>query len=120
MIIDKFSVSKHILTIIFYYFSWYIIEEETVDEEEEEEEEELEEEEEDEDDDEEGIDLGALVKVSAVSQMNSAVDALSRELAKLRTGRASAGRKKIWYAVIDYFFCMTIIISFLKILIRDA
>ncbi|KAK6128280.1 hypothetical protein DH2020_037978 [Rehmannia glutinosa] len=34
---------------------------------------------------------GASVKAAAVSQMNAAVDSLSRELAKLRTGRASPG-----------------------------
>ncbi|KAL8474582.1 hypothetical protein ACS0TY_031149 [Phlomoides rotata] len=59
--------------------------------EEEEEEEEDEEREEEEGDDEKGGDLGATVKDAAVSQMNAAVDALSRELAKLRTGRASTG-----------------------------
>ncbi|KAG8366785.1 hypothetical protein BUALT_Bualt16G0003900 [Buddleja alternifolia] len=47
--------------------------------------------EEDEDEDEETADLGASVKASAVSQMDAAVDALSRELTKLQTGRASAG-----------------------------
>ncbi|KAH9626751.1 hypothetical protein KSS87_022065 [Heliosperma pusillum] len=36
-------------------------------------------------------DIGPLVKSTAVSQMEAAVDALSRELTKLRTGRASIG-----------------------------
>ncbi|KAG6412638.1 hypothetical protein SASPL_125321 [Salvia splendens] len=44
-----------------------------------------------EEDDDEDVDLGVSVKANALSQMNAAVDALSRELAKLRTGRASAG-----------------------------
>ncbi|KAI3463093.1 hypothetical protein Pfo_019756 [Paulownia fortunei] len=60
-------------------------------EEEEDDEEEEEEEEEGDDEDEEGGDLGASVKAAAVSQMKAAVESLSRELAKLRTGRASAG-----------------------------
>ncbi|CAA2972216.1 Ribosome recycling factor [Olea europaea subsp. europaea] len=42
-------------------------------------------------DTEEDANLGANVKAASISQMESAVDALSRELAKLRTGRASAG-----------------------------
>ncbi|KAL6994790.1 hypothetical protein U1Q18_043551 [Sarracenia purpurea var. burkii] len=37
------------------------------------------------------VDIGPSVKATAVSQMEAAVDALSRELSKLRTGRASAG-----------------------------
>ncbi|KAG6410175.1 hypothetical protein SASPL_128227 [Salvia splendens] len=49
------------------------------------------EEDDEEEDDDEGVDLGVSVKANALSQMNAAVDALSRELAKLRTGRASAG-----------------------------
>ncbi|XVF29864.1 hypothetical protein REPUB_Repub16aG0007200 [Reevesia pubescens] len=36
-------------------------------------------------------DIGPTVKASATSQMDAAVVALSRELAKLRTGRASPG-----------------------------
>ncbi|CAN1187932.1 Ribosome-recycling factor [Linum perenne] len=36
-------------------------------------------------------DIGPTVKASAVSQMDAAIDALSRELTKLRTGRASPG-----------------------------
>jgi len=36
-------------------------------------------------------DIGPSVKEAAKSQMDAAVVALSRELAKLRTGRASAG-----------------------------
>lgn len=68
---------------------FYILEEEEPDEEEEEEEVEWEEEEEG--DDDQGVDLGASIKATAVSQMSAAVDALSRELAKLRTGRASSG-----------------------------
>ncbi|XP_022772378.1 uncharacterized protein LOC111315019 [Durio zibethinus] len=36
-------------------------------------------------------DIGPSVKASAATQMDAAIDALSRELAKLRTGRASAG-----------------------------
>uniref|UniRef100_A0A7C8ZTI1 Uncharacterized protein n=1 Tax=Opuntia streptacantha TaxID=393608 RepID=A0A7C8ZTI1_OPUST len=34
-------------------------------------------------------DIGPVVKSTAVSQMEAAIDALSRELVKLRTGRAS-------------------------------
>ncbi|GMP30111.1 hypothetical protein CsSME_00004930 [Camellia sinensis var. sinensis] len=37
------------------------------------------------------VDIGPSVKAAAVLQMEAAVDALSRELSKLRTGRASAG-----------------------------
>ncbi|KAH7852935.1 hypothetical protein Vadar_031174 [Vaccinium darrowii] len=37
------------------------------------------------------VDIGPSVKATAVSLMEAAVDALSRELSKLRTGRASAG-----------------------------
>ncbi|KAL8153213.1 hypothetical protein V2J09_010973 [Rumex salicifolius] len=36
-------------------------------------------------------DIGPSMKSTAVSQMEAAIDALSRELAKLRTGRASPG-----------------------------
>lgn len=36
-------------------------------------------------------DIGPVVKSTAVSQMEAAIDALSRELLKLRTGRASPG-----------------------------
>uniref|UniRef100_A0A7C8ZUM7 Ribosome-recycling factor, chloroplastic n=1 Tax=Opuntia streptacantha TaxID=393608 RepID=A0A7C8ZUM7_OPUST len=36
-------------------------------------------------------DIGPVVKSTAVSQMEAAIDALSRELVKLRTGRASPG-----------------------------
>lgn len=36
-------------------------------------------------------DIGSTVKSAAVSQMEAAIDALSRDLMKLRTGRASAG-----------------------------
>lgn len=60
-------------------------------EEKDDEEEEEEQEEEGDDEDGEGIDLGVSVKATAASQMNASVEALSRELAKLRTGRASAG-----------------------------
>ncbi|CAI9780604.1 unnamed protein product [Fraxinus pennsylvanica] len=42
-------------------------------------------------DTEKDANLGANVKATSISQMELAVDALSRELAKLRTGRASAG-----------------------------
>lgn len=38
-----------------------------------------------------GTNIRSSVKEAAVSQMEAAVEALSRELAKLRTGRASAG-----------------------------
>ncbi|CAA2999486.1 Hypothetical predicted protein [Olea europaea subsp. europaea] len=54
-----------------------------------------EEQDEDEDDDgdtEKDADLGASLKAASISQMESAVDALFRELAKLRTGMASAGQ----------------------------
>ncbi|CAN4115021.1 unnamed protein product [Withania somnifera] len=37
------------------------------------------------------VNVGPNIKATAVSQMEAAIDALSRELAKLRTGRASAG-----------------------------
>ncbi|CAI9111545.1 OLC1v1011794C1 [Oldenlandia corymbosa var. corymbosa] len=37
------------------------------------------------------LDIGPTVKSAASSQMEAAIDALSRELLKLRTGRASAG-----------------------------
>lgn len=39
----------------------------------------------------ESVDIGPAVKATAKSQMDAAVVALSRELQKLRTGRASAG-----------------------------
>lgn len=50
----------------------------------------------DDSDDEDGgafgaLDIGATVKPAALSQMDAALDALSRELTKLRTGRASVG-----------------------------
>ncbi|GFP94062.1 ribosome-recycling factor [Phtheirospermum japonicum] len=66
-----------------------IKEEEEDDEEEEDEDEE--EEYESEVEDEKGGDLGARTKATALSQMNAAIDSLSRELTKLRTGRASSG-----------------------------
>ncbi|CDP16672.1 unnamed protein product [Coffea canephora] len=37
------------------------------------------------------VNIGPMVKATAVSQMEAAIDSLSRELLKLRTGRASAG-----------------------------
>lgn len=37
------------------------------------------------------VDIGPTVKEAAVSQMDAAIIALSRELTKLRTGRASPG-----------------------------
>ncbi|XP_057465130.1 uncharacterized protein LOC130754865 isoform X2 [Actinidia eriantha] len=37
------------------------------------------------------VDIGPSVKATAVSLMEAAIDSLSRELSKLRTGRASAG-----------------------------
>lgn len=57
----------------------------------------------DEDDDEEEVEkesgnttqmvnIGPTIKAAAGSQMEAAVDAFSRELLKLRTGRASAGK----------------------------
>ncbi|KAL6507267.1 hypothetical protein OROGR_023462 [Orobanche gracilis] len=49
------------------------------------------EEEDSEDEDRKGFDFGSRIKTLATVQMNSAVDSLSRELAKLRTGRASSG-----------------------------
>lgn len=39
----------------------------------------------------ESVDIGATVKTTALSQMEAAIDSLSRELMKLRTGRASIG-----------------------------
>ncbi|KAL2506953.1 Ribosome recycling factor [Forsythia ovata] len=47
--------------------------------------------EDDDGDTEEDANLGASIKAASITQMESAVDALSRELAKLRTGRASVG-----------------------------
>ena len=38
------------------------------------------------------VDIGPSVKATAVSLMEAAIDSLSRELSKLRTGRASSGR----------------------------
>lgn len=63
--------------VLFYFFIFW--------EEQDEDEEELE-------DTEEDANLGANVKAASISQMESAVDALLRELAKLRTGMASAGQ----------------------------
>lgn len=37
------------------------------------------------------VDIGPTIKEAAVSQMDAAIIALSRELTKLRTGRASPG-----------------------------
>lgn len=37
------------------------------------------------------VNIGPMVKAAAISQMEAAIDSLSRELLKLRTGRASAG-----------------------------
>ena len=37
------------------------------------------------------MDIGPSVKATATSQMEAAIDALSRDLTKLRTGRASPG-----------------------------
>lgn len=37
------------------------------------------------------VDIGPAVKETAMSQMEAAIVALSRELTKLRTGRASPG-----------------------------
>ncbi|KAL3636676.1 hypothetical protein CASFOL_018975 [Castilleja foliolosa] len=59
--------------------------------EEEEEEEDEEEEYETKVEDEKGVDVGLRAKATALSQMNAAIDSLSRELTKLRTGRASSG-----------------------------
>ncbi|XP_031124127.1 uncharacterized protein LOC116026847 [Ipomoea triloba] len=39
----------------------------------------------------ESVNVGPSIKAAAISQMEAATDSLSRELAKLRTGRASAG-----------------------------
>lgn len=36
-------------------------------------------------------DIGPVVKSTAISQMEAALEALSRDLTKLRTGRASTG-----------------------------
>lgn len=41
------------------------------------------------------VDIGPSVKATAVSLMEAAVDSLSRELSKLRTGRASAGMHRL-------------------------
>ncbi|CAA0818665.1 Ribosome recycling factor [Striga hermonthica] len=60
-------------------------------EEEDEESEEVEEEEEDDVEDEDGGDIAARIKTTCLSLMNAATDSLSRELTKLRTGRASSG-----------------------------
>lgn len=45
----------------------------------------------DDDGDDGAFDAGATVKPAALSQMDAALDALARELTKLRTGRASVG-----------------------------
>lgn len=44
-------------------------------------------------------DIGPTIKAGAASQMEAAMVALSRELAKLRTGRASAGAITILFLV---------------------
>lgn len=51
-------------------------------------------------------DIGPTVKSTALSQMEAAIVALSRELSKLRTGRASAGILS-WplFLYIIYIFC---------------
>lgn len=51
----------------------------------------------------ESVDIGASVKTTTVSQMEAAIDALSRELSKLRTGRASIG---------ILFYCLCCFCSF--------
>lgn len=52
-------------------------------------------------------DIGPSVKSSATSQMDAAIVALSRDLAKLRTGRASAG---IFFFLLDWFYSVLFII----------
>lgn len=37
------------------------------------------------------VNLGPIIKQTAISEMDAAIDAVSIELSKLRTGRASAG-----------------------------
>ena len=53
-------------------------------------------------------DIGPTVKASAASQMDAAIVALSRELAKLRTGRASAGIFSGWIEFIQIFLSFVI------------
>ena len=37
------------------------------------------------------MNIGPIIKSTAISEMEAAIDAVSNELAKLRTGRASSG-----------------------------
>jgi len=41
-------------------------------------------------------DIGPTVKAAASSQMEAAIDALSRDLTKLRTGRAAPGTSHLF------------------------
>ncbi|XP_073143385.1 uncharacterized protein [Henckelia pumila] len=89
-------------------------------EEEESEEEGEEEEHDDEDDDEDRLDhgnVGAIPKVAAASQMDAAVDALSRELTKLRTGRASEGM--LDHIMVEYYGVKTPINRMAAISVSD-
>ncbi|XP_075501134.1 uncharacterized protein LOC142539505 isoform X1 [Primulina tabacum] len=88
--------------------------------EEEESEEEGEEEEYDDEDDEGRSDhgnVGASAKVAAASQMDAAVDALSRELTKLRTGRASEGM--LDHIMVEYYGVKTPINRMAAISVSD-
>ena len=48
------------------------------------------------------VNIGPMVKATAVSQMEAAIDSLSRELLKLRTGRASAGKRILLFPNVHY------------------
>lgn len=86
----------------------------------EESEEEGEEEEDDDEDDEGRLDhgnVGASTKAAAASQMDAAVDALSRELTKLRTGRASEGM--LDHIMVEYYGVKTPINRMAAISVSD-
>ena len=52
-------------------------------------------------------DIGPSVKSMSTSLMDSAIDSLSRELAKLRTGRASSGKFYYHHTVRYLFFVLS-------------
>lgn len=45
------------------------------------------------------VNMGPIIKQTAISEMDAAIDAVSHDLSKLRTGRASAGEYIICLAV---------------------
>ncbi|KZV47963.1 ribosome-recycling factor, chloroplastic, partial [Dorcoceras hygrometricum] len=61
--------------------------------------------------------VGASAKVAAASQMDAAVDALSRELTKLRTGRASEGM--LDHIMVEYYGVKTPINRMAAISVSD-